>query len=623
MSDSPSLRDRYIGLIDDIVQMTLKGKVRSKEQVYRRLTDEIESGTGEIFEHCLSDRLTGAQQQAETQTDEFKQAKAERSLRALRTIQGEWERWLHDKQADDSLHVAIQQLSDAAAGDRLEVLIKLSDPNREQAVSLSQLGAIAKVLQTRAATPDDPNEELQQIAQGIVQGIESWQRLENHLVSWIYDQNRSQIGFEGVPGQRGPWAVWAKESQRPPLQNLFQTLSLEQSVVEWASQQDALDLTEWVELSLVLRYVQQGLVNWFDKLIYDSKMGAKLSISTYLAFAVIWSQLATGFNRLTVSPFRRDRFTNGCFQITLQILRLFAQQPYFPLYGGIFASFSGGYLRDTLSYLDEPLHRAAGTQEKARILTLLGASMRALGQLEKSAIFHEEALEIAREADDRPCEIANLNHLSRVAIAEADYTDAIRCSQEALILSRQAGDRTGEANALANLGYSEVVQHQELERLDPDVYEMAIDRLQGGLKLAERLGDRQSQALCLSSLGMAELALNHPETAITYLEGGIQAAQFSGDVSLQGLNLTHLAEAHNQLSNHPQIVYTASLGMYLLHQIGSGMWRQPAGLLVVLRGQLGSEAFEQLLSEERSPIIRVIGVDGYDHLPTLLSEYQQ
>jgi tetratricopeptide (TPR) repeat protein len=623
MSDSPPLRDRYLGLIDDIVQLTLKGKVRSKEQVYRRLTDEIESGTGEIFERCLGDRLTGMQQQAEAQTDEFKQAKAERSLRALRTIQGEWERWLQEKQADDVLHIAIQQLVEADAGDRLDAFTKLSDPNREQAVSLSQLGAIAKVLQSRTASGDESNAELQQIARGITQGIESWQRLENHLVSWIYDQNRSQLGFEGVPGQRGPWAVWAKEVNRPTLHDLFHTLALEQSVVEWAAQQDALDLTEWVEMSLVLRYVQQGLVNWFDKLIYDSKVGAKLSISTYLAFAVIWSQLASGFNRLNVNPGQRDRFANGCFQITLQILRLFAQQPYFPLYGGIFASFSGSYLRDALNYLDEPLRQAEGTQEKARILTLLGASTRALGQLEKSAIFHEEALEIAREAGDRPCEIANLNHLSRVAIAEADYSDAIRCSQEALILSRQVGDRNGEANALANLGYSEVVQHQELERLDPDIYEVAIDRLQDGLKLAERLGDRQSQALCLSSLGMSELALNRPEKAIAYLEGGIQSAQFSGDVSLQGLNLTHLAEAHNDLQNYSQVVYTASLGMYLLHQIGSGMWRQAAGLLVVLRGQLGVEAFEQLLSEGRSQIIRVIGVDGYDHLPTLLDEYQQ
>ncbi len=53
MSDSNSLSNRYQQLIDSIVDITLKGKIRSKEQVYRMLVKEIESGTGEIFERIL------------------------------------------------------------------------------------------------------------------------------------------------------------------------------------------------------------------------------------------------------------------------------------------------------------------------------------------------------------------------------------------------------------------------------------------------------------------------------------------------------------------------------------------------------------------------------------------
>ncbi|HHP7245845.1 MAG TPA: hypothetical protein ACFE0H_14290 [Elainellaceae cyanobacterium] len=623
MSDSPPLRDRYLELVDEIVQMTLKGKIRSKEQVYQLLVDGIESGTGEIFERSLGDRLNGAQHQATTQSDELKQAKAERSLRALRTIQSAWERWQNERQADEVLQTAVQHLVETEPGDRLNEFIKLSDPNRTQPLNLEQIKAIAKILKNHPATAADSTGELQHIAQGIAQGLESCQRLDGNIVSWIYDQSRSQIGFEGVPGQRGPWTLWANQMPRPIPKTLFQTLSLEKSVTEWASQQTTLDISDWIELLIALRYLQQGLINWFDRQVYDSKVGAKLSISSYLAFSVIWSQLATGFNQLSISPARRDLFTQGCFQITLQILRLFAQRDYFPLYGGIFASFSGGYIRNALSYLDEPLQQAEGTQEKARILTLLGYSAQALGQTDRANAFHRQALKIARESGDRPCEIANLNHLSRAAIGQNAYSDANRYSQEAIILSRQAGDRKGEANALANLGYSEVVQHQQLERLDPDIYEMAIERLQQGLQLSERLGDRQSQALCLSSLGMAELALNQPEKAISYLEGGIQAAQFSGDLYLQGINLANLAEAHHRLENAPQTVYTASLGMYLLNQIGSISWRQPAGLLVILRGRLGDDDFQTLLKEGRSQIIRVIGVDGYDHLPTLLDDYQQ
>lgn len=344
-----------------------------------------------------------------------------------------------------------------------------------------------------------------------------------------------------------------------------------------------------------------------------------MSISTFLTFALIWSQLGSGFSQAA----NYQIYSSGCSQIMLQILRAFTQQAYFPLYGGIFASFSGNYLRDTLNYLDEPLRQVEGTQEKARILTLLGYSQRALGQYQRANQFHQQALEVARQAGDRPCEIANFNHLSRTCVAQKIYAEAINYSQRALILSRQAGDRLGEANALANLGYSEVFQATQMEQIEPETYETAIHYLQQGLKLSEQLGETQSQALCLSSLGIAHLVLSQPQAAIKYLEDGLQSAQVSGDLYLQGLNLANLAEAYYSLQNLEKAIYTGCLGMYLLEQIASQEWRQPAGLLTILRGQMGAEAFQTLLGQRRSQIIAVIGVDGYDYIPQLLEQYKR
>jgi tetratricopeptide (TPR) repeat protein len=624
MSDSLSLRDRCLELISQIVQTTLKGQIRSKEQVYQLLVAGVSPGTGEIFERCLDERLHETQRQSETQTDELKQAKALRSLRALQTIQGEWQRWQAQNQASQVLTTAAQQIGAAGSSDRLGVFLRIIDSNQTQALSLNQLQQLATLIQqqikqkaedAKAENPIDESSEdqLQQLCQGLTQGLASWQRLEDHLVSWMYEQNRGQLGFEGVPGQRGPWALWAKQVSSPLPQALFQTLALEQSVTDWVTLSN-IDLRGLIELVVVLRCLQFGLVSWFDKLVYDAKVGAKLSISTFLAFAVIWSQLANGF--------RQSAYVDACFQITLQILRTFAQRDYFPLYGGVFASFSGQYLRDALGYLDEPLRRAEGTQEKARILTLLGYSARIQGRSLQANTFHQQALEIAREAGDRPCEIANLNHLSRACVSERNYTEAIRYSQQALILSRQVGDRLGEANALASLGYSEVFQAQQLEQAEPEVYETAIGYLEQGLGLSERTDDRQSQALCLSSLGIAHIVLERFQEAIAYLEKGTQAAQISGDLYLQGINLAYLAEAYHHLNNLEQTIYTGCLGMYLLEQIASASWRQPAGLLTVLKGQIGADTFQTLLAQKRAAIIAVIGVDGYDHLPKLLEQYQ-
>ncbi|HEY9729204.1 MAG TPA: tetratricopeptide repeat protein [Chroococcales cyanobacterium] len=623
MSDSTPLRDRYFGLVDEIVQATLQGKIRSKEQVYQKLVQGVSAGTGEMFERCLEERLTTTQQQVDHPVSEIKQAKATRTLRALNTISSEWKRAQEQNRTQDAIASAVQAILTAQPTERFTALVRVIDPNRQQVLNFPQLAQLAKTLEQQAQQSSDPDSagEIQQLSQGITAGLASWQRLEDHLVSWIYDQSQGAIGFEGMPEQRGPWALWAKQVNSPLPQSLFQSIARNQPLNEWAEHQSSLELGAWVELTVILQCLQRGLVTWFDKMVYDSKVGAKLSISTFIVFAVIWSQLANAVNHF-VTIANRDEMVNGCFQVCLQILRAFAQREYFPLYGGVFASFSGSSLRDVMNYLDEPLRRVQGTQEKARILTLLGYSLRAQGQYDRANSFHQQALEIARDANDRVCEIANLNHLSRNCVAQKNYESAISYSQRALILARQTGDRLGEANALANYGYSEVFQAQDTEQLDPDVYESAIHYLEQGFQLSERLGDGQSQALCCSSLGIAYVVVGKPQDAITYLEQGWQAAQFSGDLYLQGLNLAYLAQAFYSLQNLAQVIYTGTLGAYLLEQIGSQDWRKPAGLLTILQGQMGVEAFQSLLQQQRSKIIPFIGVDGYDYIPQLLENYR-
>ncbi|MEA5581059.1 tetratricopeptide repeat protein [Nodularia harveyana UHCC-0300] len=611
MSESLPIRDRYVVLIDQIVESTLKGKISSVEMVYQMLQKNIVAGTGEVLELVLSDRLSSIQAQIDGETDELKIAKANRKLRALKTIQTQWERYSQQNQATEAIATAVKEITTASTDERLAIFLAVIDPNQKQPPNVPQLQQLAKGLQQFAQV----NSDLEEISLGITRGLATWQRLQDSLVSWMYEQNQ-QLGFGGVPGETGPWATWAKKVNSHILQSLLRTLAMGEPTIEFAEKNSSIPLSDWVEVALVLQYLQRGLVNWFDQQAYNVQAGSKLSISTFLTFAVIWSQLASGFQSQAI-------YTNGCSQIMLQILRNFCQRSYFPLYGGIFASFSGSYLRDALDYLDEPLRRVEGTQEKARILTLLGYSQRALGKYQRSIQFHQEALEIARQAGDRPCEIANLNHLSRTYVQEKNYTEAINYSQRALMLSRQTGERTAEANALVNLGYSEVMQARKLEQAETEVYEAAINYLEQGLKLSEQIGDIQSQALCFNSLGIAYLVIGQSAAAIPYLENGFKTAQIAGDLYLQGRNLAYLAKAYYNLQNSEKAIYTGCLGMYLLEQIASNEWRQSAGLLAILKGQIGAESFQTFLQQHRPKIIAIIGVDGYDYIPKLLARFQE
>jgi tetratricopeptide (TPR) repeat protein len=167
------------------------------------------------------------------------------------------------------------------------------------------------------------------------------------------------------------------------------------------------------------------------------------------------------------------------------------------------------------------------------------------------------------------------------------------------------------------------MQAQKLEQVETEVYESAINYLEQGLKLSEQLGDIQSKALCFSSLGIAYLVIDQSSAAIPYLENGFKTAQVSGDLYLQGRNLAYLSEAYYNLQNSEKAIYTGSLGMYLLEQIASNEWRQPAGLLTILQGQMGAEAFQSLLQQHRPKIMAIIGVDGYDYIPQLLEIYKE
>ncbi|MEM6252953.1 MAG: tetratricopeptide repeat protein [Cyanobacteria bacterium P01_D01_bin.156] len=582
-------------LIDSLIQATLKGKIRSKAQVYRQLDQGLATGTGEIFERCLAERMQAAEQNTSF--------KGPRIVRALQMVEGEWANLQKARQVEEKVSTVTAQISEATGEEQLDTLLKLLDPNQEQPPTRDQLKQLATSLEAEG------NETL---SKGIVSGLAAFQNLEGELVSWMYEAGGRDIGF-GSEKRRGPWQYWAKRVDFAVPQQLFDVLAKGESVTELARGWSRLDESSWVQLAILLHYLKQGLVKWFDQQPYNINLGKKLSYSTFLIFASIEASLAQGFSRPYLS--------RGSFQLMQHSLRSFAQRDDFPLYGGVFAAFDGGYLQDTLDYFGEPLKQVPGTQEKARLLTLLGYSQRTLGRYEQALEFHQEALEIATEAGDQPCVIASFNHLARVHVLQKNYGEAKNFSQRALIMARQQGDRPGEANALVNYGYSEVFAARDMDTPDLSVYEQAIGYLERGRELAETLGDFQSKALAYNSMGIAYSISGQSGLAIETLEKALPLTQAAGNVYLQGVTCTYLAEAQRALENVEAAVLYGALGMYLLHQIGSSEWRQGAGLLRVISGELGKEGFERVLQGQRRQVIHWIGVDGFDYLGTLLAEY--
>ena len=80
-----TLRSRYLQMIADITTRILTGKqVISKEYIYQILVEQIELGTSEIFEGCLSETVAESEREIASQPDEVKQAKLKHKLNALK-----------------------------------------------------------------------------------------------------------------------------------------------------------------------------------------------------------------------------------------------------------------------------------------------------------------------------------------------------------------------------------------------------------------------------------------------------------------------------------------------------------------------------------------------------------
>ncbi|MEL7511826.1 MAG: hypothetical protein AAGM27_06720 [Cyanobacteria bacterium J06554_3] len=601
-SGGGSLVERYLALIDEIVAQTLKGNVRSKEQVRSQLEDSVETGTGEIFERSLATRITETEAQLEGSL------KAPRILRALKTIEGEWAKGQKERQVASGVARFAEKLRQADPAERPETFLSFIDPNQSNSLNRQELKQLAKSLTA---------EELAPWRKGIIAGLASYERLEADLVSWLYQPAGQPVGF-GERERGGPWPVWQKASVGLP-KLLFTTLTQDEPVD--AITRTAVDVTSWVDLAVVMHFLQRSLIVWFDKQPYSAKAGKQLSYSTSLIFAAIWGRLSQGFARAGNASYAA--LGNGCFQLMLQILRKFSQRDDFPLYGGVFASFSGDYLQDTLDYFSEPLTQVEGTQEKARILTLLGYSRQMLGRAEEAKGFYQQALEIAQSSGDLACETADLCHLARNAVLEKDYGEGVSVSQRALILARQRGDKVGAANALVNLGYAQVLQARANDVGDTAVYDGAIAYLNQGLELAVKQSDFQSQALAYNSLGVAYVMCDRPQESLDILTKGAEAVKGSGNIYLQGLYTLYTAEAHHALKNSDEAVFYSALAMYLLESIGSEDWRQAAGLASVLQGQLGEENFQQTLEKYRRQLTPIMSMEGYEGLTSLLARYRE
>jgi tetratricopeptide (TPR) repeat protein len=174
-----------------------------------------------------------------------------------------------------------------------------------------------------------------------------------------------------------------------------------------------------------------------------------------------------------------------------------------------------------------------------------------------------EALEYFRKAGDRSGAATCLMNIG-IMLAEANrYPEAGPYYQEAAEIYRQIHNRWGEANCIANLGSV---------RIKAGEYEAAIELCKEALRIEREIGDRESACFALLDLGDAMLHLGQDEQALDYLRRSLIEAR---EVGVTGVMLEDLARAAQIYARRGEAQRAGRiLGVLKEHPAWDGDWHE-------------------------------------------------
>ena len=194
-----------------------------------------------------------------------------------------------------------------------------------------------------------------------------------------------------------------------------------------------------------------------------------------------------------------------------------------------------------------------------RLVGTIGNAYVALGEPQSAIAQFEQALVISREIGDRRGEGITLSNLGNAYTSLGDARRAIEQYQQALVLLSKVGERHAEGLTLGNLGVSFAALGE---------FRRAIDFHEQNLAIVREVGDRQAEGAALGNLGIAYTALGEPRRAIQYCKEALVIAQEIGHKRGEGSNLGSLGNAYGALGELRRAIEHHELALVIFRKIG-------------------------------------------------------
>jgi len=156
----------------------------------------------------------------------------------------------------------------------------------------------------------------------------------------------------------------------------------------------------------------------------------------------------------------------------------------------------------------------------------------------KSIDKYQEALELSRKAGDRSGETVTLNSIGEIHRSLGEMQKALEKYNEALPLWRAVGDRSGEATTLNNIGqvYQSLGETQK-----------ALEKFNEALPLWRAVGDRRGEATTLNDIGVVYWSLGEMQKALEKFNEVLPLWRAVGDRSGETTILNNIGAIYQSL----------------------------------------------------------------------------
>ena len=141
------------------------------------------------------------------------------------------------------------------------------------------------------------------------------------------------------------------------------------------------------------------------------------------------------------------------------------------------------------------------------------------GKYQKAKDHFMNALSITKEIGDKNGEASSYGNLGIVFLCLSEYVKAEEYLQKALQIKKETGDNIGEASCYGNLGSV----FQSLRK-----YVKAEEYHQRALQMIKQLGDKDREATCYGNLGTLFLSFREYAKAEAYLQKALQIRRETG-----------------------------------------------------------------------------------------------